>query len=85
MSINVDKIECFVVTKIKAIPRLIISLKGNSIKPTKHFRYLGLLISSNERCTNEIKRRIALSRQAFGDLRYNLRNNKMSFKIKFLL
>ena len=85
MSINVNKAECLVVTKLEKVPRLTLSLKGNSIKQTEHFRYLGSLVSSNGKCTNEIKRKIALAKQAFIVLEYNLRNNKMSFRISLRL
>ena len=85
MSINVNKTECLVVTKPETVPRLTLFLKGNSIKQTEHFRYLGSLISKNGRSTNEIKRRIVLAKQAFIDLRYILRNKKMSFRIRFRL
>ena len=67
MSINVNITECFVVTKLKTVPRLKLSLKGNLIKQTEYFRYLGLLIPSNGRWTIETKRRIALAKQAFID------------------
>ena len=70
MSINVNKIECLVATKLETVPRITLFLKGNSIKQTEHFRYLGSLISSNGRSTNEIKRRIVLTKQAFIDLGY---------------
>ena len=85
MSINVNKTECLEVTKLETVPRLTLFLKGNSIKQTEHFRYLGSLISSNRRSTNEIKRRIVLAKQAFIDLGYILRNKKMSFRIRFCL
>ena len=85
MSINVNKAECLVVTKLEKVPRLTLSLKGNLIKQTEHFRYLSSLILSNGKCTNEIKRRIALAKQAFIVLGYNLHNNKMSFRIRLRL
>ena len=85
MSINVNKTECLVVTKLEAVPRLTLFLKGNSIKQTEHFRYLGSLILSNGRSPNEIKRRIVLAKQAFIDLGYILCNKKMSFRIRFRL
>ena len=85
MSINVNKTECLLVTKLETVPRLTLFLKGNSIKQTEHFRYLSSLISSNGRSTNEIKRRIVLAKQAFIDLGYILRNKKMSFRIRFRL
>ena len=56
MSINVNKTECLVFTKLETIPRLTLFLKGNSVKQTEHFRYLGSLISSKGRSTNEIKK-----------------------------
>ena len=74
MSINVNKTECLVVTNLETVPRLTLFLKGNLINQTEHFRYLGSLISSNGRSTNEIKRRIVLTKQAFIDLGYILRN-----------
>ena len=85
MSINANKTECLLVTKLQTVPRLTLFLKENSIKPTEHFRYLGSLISSNGRSTNEIKRRIVLAKQAFIDLGYILCNKKMSFRIRFRL
>ena len=85
MSINVKKKGCLVVTKLETVPRLTLFLKGNSIKQTEHFRYLGSLISSNGRSTNEIKRRIVLAKHAFIDLGYIIRNKKMSFRIRFRL
>ena len=85
MSININKTECLVVTKLETVPRLTLSLKVNSIKQTEHFRHLGSLISSNGRRTNEIKRKIVLAKQAFLDLGYILRNKKMSFRIRFRL
>ena len=75
MSINVNKTEYLVVTKLETAPRLPLFLKGNLIKQTEHFRYLGSLILSNGRSTNEIKRRIVMAKQAFTDLRY-IRNKK---------
>ena len=85
MSIHVNKTECLVVTKLETVSRFTLFLKGNSIKQTEHFRYLGSLISSNERSTNEIMRRIVLAKQAFIDLGYILRNKKISFRIRFRL
>ena len=85
MSINVNKTECLVFTQLETVPRLTLFLKGNSIKQTEHFRYLGSLISSNERSTNKIKRRIVLAKQAFMDLGYILCDKKMSFRIRFRL
>ena len=37
MSINVNQTECLVVTKLETVPKLILLLKGNSIKQTEHF------------------------------------------------
>ena len=85
MSINVNKTECLVVTKLETVPRLTLFLKGNSIKQREHFRHLGSLISSNGRSTKETKRRIVLAKQAFIDLGYILCNKKMSFRIRFRL
>ena len=71
--------------KLETVPRLTLFVKGNSTKQTEHFRYLGSLISSNGRSTNEMKRRIVPAEQAFIDLGYILRNKKMSFRIRFRL
>ena len=56
MSIGVNKTECLVVTKKETVPRLTLSLKRKSTKLTEYIRYLGSLISSNGRCTNETRR-----------------------------
>ena len=82
MSINVNKTECLVglVTKLETLPRLTLSLKVNLVKQTEHFRYLGSLISNNGRCTNEIKGKIVLTKQAFIHLGYILRNKRNEFQ-----
>ena len=83
MSINDNKTESLAVTKLETVPTLTLYLKGNQLNIWNIFDILVYLFQA--RCTNEIKKRIALAIQAFIDVGYILRNKKMSFSIRFRL
>ena len=84
--LNVKKTECMVVSKKVVNPNCNLKSKGEVIKQVKKFRYLGYMITSDGRCTAEIKRRIGMAKDSFNKMKPVLtnRNISMSTKIKVL-
>src|SRR5688572_5890685 len=81
LSINIKKTECMVKSK-KISPKCELNLDGSKIKQVENFIYLGSLITEDGRCDGEIKRRIALAKDAFQKLENILLNRKLSIEVK---
>lgn len=81
LSINCKKTECMVIGK-KDGPRCELYLNGTLIKQVEKFIYLGSVITENGKCDPEIRRRIALAKDAFQKLEHILRNRKLSMETK---
>ena len=86
LSLNVKKTECMVISKKPINPKCNLYSKGEQIKQVKKFKYLGFLITSDGKCTSEIKKRIAMSKDAFQKMKPILtnRNITMATKIRVL-
>lgn len=80
--INHKKTECMVITKKKVIPTCNIWIGDNQIKQVTHFNYLGSLITSDGRCEKEIRKRIALAKSIFWDMKNILCDLNMSMTTK---
>ena len=65
LSLNVKKTECMVVSKASSNPRCSLVNKGEGITQVTKFKYLGYLITSDGRCAPEIRKRIAMAKDAF--------------------
>src|SRR5688572_23803242 len=81
LSINIKKTKCMVISK-KISPKCELNLDGSKIKQVEKFNYLGSLITEDGRCDGEIKRRIALIKDAFQKLENILLNRKLSIEVK---
>ena len=81
LSINCKKTECMVISK-KDSPSCELYLEGTLIKQVQKFIYLGSAITTSGKCDPEIKRRIALAKDAFQRLEHILRNRKISMETK---
>jgi hypothetical protein len=82
LSLNVKKSECMSITKNKSPPTCNVNINGESIKQVVRFNYLGFTITSDGRCDVEIKKRIALSKQAFQKMSPILKNRTISINTK---
>ena len=65
LSLNVKKSECMSISKNKTPPPCNIIINGESIKQVVRFSYQRSTITSDRQCDEDIKKRIALSKQAF--------------------
>lgn len=62
--------------------RRTISLQGTPIEEVKSFFYLGNHITQDNKYTTEIKRRIAMAKQAFTKKQNHLTSRHLSIKIR---
>lgn len=65
LSLNVKKSECMTTSKNKIPPPCNVNINGEQIKQVFRFSYLGSIITSDGRCDEDIKKRIAPSKQSF--------------------
>jgi hypothetical protein len=82
LSLNVKKSECMSISKNKSSPTCNVNINGESIKQVVRFNYLRSTITSDGRCDEEIKKRIALSKQAFQKMNPILKNRTISINTK---
>ncbi|GFO19740.1 craniofacial development protein 2-like [Plakobranchus ocellatus] len=62
-----EKTECMVVSKKGEITTCNTGCNGGNIKQTYQFKYLGFLITSDTRCETEIKKSIAIAKNALNN------------------
>ena len=83
LTLNVKKTECMVISKKTIAPSCNLQSRGQQIKLVKKFKYLGYMITSDGKCLNEIKKRIATAKDAFQKLSLILKNRNISMTTKF--
>ena len=82
LSLNTKKTECMVVSKKSDPPQCNISCKNEKIKEVHHFKYLGFTIKSDGKCDTEIRKRIAMSKETFTQMRSLFNNRNLALKTK---
>ncbi|KAG1651849.1 Tyrosine-protein phosphatase 69D [Nymphon striatum] len=82
LSLNVKKTECMVISKKKKNPTCNIVSKSESIKQVTKLKYLGYIITSDGRCETEVKKRIAMAKEAFHKMKPILMNRNISMTTK---
>ena len=82
LQLNAKKTECMVISKQSDIPVCNTLRKGERIKQVDTFKYLGFTITPGVRCDTEIKKRMALSKDTFTEMKsiFNSRNMKVYTK-----
>ena len=83
LSLNVKKTECMVISKKHINPECSVNIRGDLIKQVQKFKYLGYIITSDGRCSTEIKRRIAIAKDSFTKMKSIFRNHDISMATKF--
>ncbi|GFO00735.1 craniofacial development protein 2 [Plakobranchus ocellatus] len=78
--------ECMVISKKSSNHKCNLVSKGEKIKQVTKFKYLGYLITSDGRCTSEIRKRIAMAKDTFQKRKPILanRNIRMTTKIRII-
>ena len=74
MKINIKKTKVMVISKVLG-KEANITIYGEKIEQVKQFCYLGSLITEDARCQSEIRRRIAMGKEAFYQRRELMRSS----------
>ena len=82
LSLNKKKTEVMVISKKNCMPACNIVMNGTVLKQVHKFNYLGSLITSDGRCINEIKRRMAQVKASFQNMKSILTNKRMSLGVR---
>jgi len=82
LQINSKKTKSMVISKLTPEPQCNLLHGQAKIEQVSSFNYLGALVNSEGRCKPEIRRRIALSKDAFNRLRPLFTDRKLSRRIK---
>jgi hypothetical protein len=72
------------ISKNKSLPTCNVYINGEPIKQVDRFNYLGSTITSDGRCDEDIKKRIALSKQAFQKMSPVLKNRAISINTNII-
>ena len=81
-TIPTAKTKCMVISK-SGDERCNLIMENNTIEQVQYFNYLGFYITSDGRCTKEIRRRTNLARSAFEKMGKFFKDRKISIKTKF--
>lgn len=65
MKINIRKTKVMVVNKDSRVPIVNIQLDDKTIDQVRQYKYLGSTLTSDSRCSVEIRHRIAMTKRAF--------------------
>ena len=76
LSLNKKKTEVMVISKKNCTPACNIVMNGTVLKQVHKFNYLGSFITSDGRCINEIKSRMAQAKASFQNMKSILTNYK---------
>ena len=85
LTVNSKKTKCMVISKLTPEPQCDLIQETTTIEQVSSFSYLGSLITHDGRCRPEIRRRIVLAKNAFGELKPILRDRKLSIDLKVRL
>ena len=83
LQLNAKKTECMVISKQPDTPICNVSCKGQRIQ-VNTFKYLGFTITPDAKCTFEIKKRIALSKDTFTKMKTIFTNRNIKLNTKFV-
>ena len=81
LSLNKKKTEVMVISKKKTNPECRLVVDGETLKQVTKFKYLGTMLTSDGRCTIEIKSRIAQAKAVFQKMKNLLTNKSISMKV----
>ena len=78
LRINISKTKCMVVSKKNEKPRCNLVINNEPIEQVPNFNYLGSIIEENAKCDMDIRKRIAIAKNAFTGMKNLLTNSHIS-------
>ena len=84
MALNAKKTKTMLISKFDEDKTCKVQVNGTELEQVKKYKYLGTMVTSDGRSLVEVKRRIAMAKDAFWKYGELLRNN-VSMKLKKVL
>ena len=85
LCMNVKKTKTMIFSKAEKKPRICLKLEGQIIEQVNNYIYLGQNITDDVRCEAEIKKRIAIGRNAFLAMKKLFTDRKVNFALRLRL
>ena len=82
LRINIAKTQCMVVSKRNEPIECQVNINQEPIRKVEEFQYLGSVLTSDGRCTTEIKRRIGIAKTAFRKMKNLLTNGRICIETR---
>lgn len=82
LELNCSKTEVMVISRKAATPKCNIQINGKALKQVDKYVYLGTIITSDGRCSNEIRARIAKAKSTFNSMKKILTNTNLSITVR---
>ena len=82
LNLNSKKTEIMVISKKQNIPQINTNIEGNILKQVHRFNYLGTIITSDGRCSTDIRNRISQAKVAFQKMKGILCNKSLSIEVR---
>ena len=82
LELNSKKTEVMVINRKEEPPLINITINGIKLKQRDHFKYLGVLVSSDDRNNTEISARIAQAKMMFHKIKTVLTNSHISIQTR---
>ena len=80
MPIHAEKTEVMRISR--QLSPITITIDQKQLENVKCFKYLGSMLTEDERCTREIKSRIAMAKVAFNKKKKNLFTSKLDLNLR---
>jgi len=77
LRMNIKKTKTMVITRGHIMPTINMKVRGESLKQEEEFKYLGQCISSDGKCEKEIRKRIAIAKSSFNNMKDVLASRKI--------
>ena len=82
LTLNSKKTEVMVVSRKNDIPKYKITIDNKVLPQVDKFKYLGTMVTSAGKCSQEVKSPIAQAKSAFQKMKSILTNPKLIFKVR---
>ena len=82
LTLNSKKTEVVVVSRKNDIPKCKITISNKVLQQVDKFKYLGTMVTSDGKCLQGIKSRIAQAKSAFQKMKSVLTNPKLTFQVR---
>ena len=82
LTLSSKKTEIMVISRKNNIPKCKVTIDNKVLQQIDKFKYLGTMVTSDGKCLQEIKNRIAQAKSAFQRMKSILTNPKLTFKVR---